>query len=112
MRIMVTLIVIFACFGSANAQVIQGNDLVGWMKEFDKAESHATDFSWYDTAYFMGFVMGVYDSHEDEFGGNDAVNVSKIANSVAVYLKEHPEEWDQPAYVLVIKALKRAFPKN
>jgi hypothetical protein len=82
------------------------------MEEFDKADSHATDFSWYETAYFMGFVMGVYDSHENEFRVNEPVNVRKVTIIVSKYLKEHPEEWNQPAYVLVLNALRSAFPRK
>ena len=111
-HIILAVILIFFCYSSATAHVIEGSDLVGWMQEFDKAESHASDFSWYETAYFMGFVMGVYDSHEDEFSGDDAVNVSRITKIVAKYLKEHPEEWNQPAYLLVLRALATAFPKK
>jgi hypothetical protein len=60
-----------------------GNQLVSRMQEYEKNDKEEGSSSYFNSGLFVGFD-----------------------------LKEHPERWSEPASLLVIDALEKAFPKK
>jgi len=61
----------------------------------------------------MGYVKGVVDSFNDiAFKIPSGVTTGQLCSVVGKYIDDHPSEWNQEAADLVIKALKKAFPKK
>jgi hypothetical protein len=88
------------------ANFTSGNELHEWLSQSqDKNESR------YHTGLFRGYVSGVVDTGNDVlFCTPDGVTRGQYTAVVAKYIKEHPEQWNQPASELVISAMKQAFP--
>jgi hypothetical protein len=98
----------------ASATFLSGNDLVKAMRQFEKAErkdKQTRDDFYVDAERYRSFVVGVSDAlDETSFCLPEGSTVSQICAVVAKYLKAIPEEWNQPAVILVTRALKKAFP--
>ncbi len=91
MRMTVGLIVFVCVFMtaiSAHAYFLSGNDLVGLMREHDKANRGEYRVTW-SAFHYLGYVTGVYDSMEIDL--SDDVTLRQIAEIVAKFLPEHPE---------------------
>jgi len=86
-----------------------GNELVSNLYEHEKAERRET-FNGVGDGLFMGFVIGVTDTLGDTLCISGKVTGRQVYAIAAKYLKEHPEQWSQPAYQLVTSALRSAFP--
>lgn len=60
-----------------------------------------------------GYIIGVFDglslNHQVCAVGFGATTMSAVAAS-RKYLADHPDEWNQPAAVLIEKALRATFP--
>ena len=109
----VILIGIFGIVSQARAKFHDGNELMKMFKEFEKAEANTGDKSidWIVDGKYMGYVAGVYDSHESELCLPEGdITVRAICYIVGNYLKAHPEIWGQRAEPIILKALKKAYP--
>jgi hypothetical protein len=96
---------------SGGIYIIRGNLLVEAMREYEKAERKDERTNYADAARYQWFVMGVHDALSGEiFCAPEQVTLAQVAAVVAKYLNAHPEEWNEPAFVLVTRALKQAFP--
>jgi hypothetical protein len=96
---------------SGGIYIVNGNRLVEAMREYEKAERKDERTNYADVARYQWFVMGVHDALSGEiFCSPEQVTLAQVTAVVAKYLNAHPEEWDQPASVLVTKALNRVFP--
>ncbi len=97
----------------STAQFYNGNKLVEFMREHDRFDRGDQNASLLSAARFSGYVIGVYDATEGiVFATQSNVTVGQINAVVGKYLKENPEKWNQPAHLLVIEALQKAFPKK
>jgi hypothetical protein len=97
----------------AYASFIDGNGLVRLMREFENAERpNPTKTTIADAADFMGFVAGVHDVIEASgiVCSSDRATRGQIAAVVVKYLNDNPEKWSMPGHLLVIDALRKAFP--
>ena len=90
---------------------ISGSKLLEGMKESENMEQRkpAVDFT---AGWYIGFVSGVTETGNiyQSFCLGENVSVAQSVAVVEKYLKEFPEKWNQPAHILVIDALKKAFP--
>ena len=91
-----------------------GNGLVEWMREYEKAMGGATDreAKFQIAGNFEGYVWGVYETSciSIKYNGLKAgTTLSQLCAVVIKYLKEHPERWHEPARSLVCNALMKAF---
>jgi hypothetical protein len=95
----------------ADAVFYSGNDLVRWMREFDKSHIADSQASYADVHYYMAYVTAVHDMYD--FGGiispSGHVTVGQVSEVVGSYLKANPIEWDSPAAILVRDGLVAAF---
>jgi hypothetical protein len=89
-----------------------GNDLVEKMREWEKANNNIPDVSWERSGIFVGFIVGVWDSTDDDYNPPGRVSVGQLCSIVAKYLKDNPEKWNLPASFLVRDAFQKAFPKK
>lgn len=123
----ITLIVlaIFMVF-SAYAGFRTGNDLMEEWKAYQKIDQgkvRAVDN--FDSGRFMGYVTGVLDLYEgvdlilyikklgsSTFEVPNGVPLGQICRIVGKYLNDHPERLHESGAVLILSALKEAFPKN
>ena len=109
----ISLVVVFflSASGYAGAVFWDGNELVKNLREgYERAERSAPNTNWLADGLYSGFVVGVYDANSETFCGSAGVSVRQISTIVANYLNAHPEQWSQPAHVLVMRALAAAFP--
>ncbi len=105
--ILVTLFIV----PSAYAFFCRGSDLVKYMKECEK-RNYSTEYSVFECGLYMGFNVGVYDATDHIYRGEENITRGQINKIVMIYLKAHPERWNEPAVDLVMDALKEAFPLN
>lgn len=85
-----------------------GNDLV----ELIKADAGP---SWVDYAKaekYIAYIIGVYDATSHEYNAPSSLTKGQVMAVVTSYLMNHSEQWGYPASLLVIRALKEAFPKD
>jgi hypothetical protein len=109
----IVLISVFFPLGHAHADYfVVGNDLVEYMREYEKIERGDTSAMLSLASRYTGYVTGVYDATRFQYSYPPNVTRGQLCAIVAKYLKEHPERWNQPASDLVIEALKQAFPKE
>jgi hypothetical protein len=104
------LIGVFAGSAYGGIYFMTGNDLAKRMRAYD-AQRFQTVEEKLRAAFYFGFVIGVFDSNSMNFNANIKIKPHQIGVIVSKYLKEHPERWHEPAYLIVIDALKQAFPK-
>jgi len=65
-----------------------------------------------DWSLYHGYVAGVISSDIEKFLPPPTTNDTPFLAVVGNYLDDHPEQWNQPAAILVIEALQQAFPKS
>jgi hypothetical protein len=107
MRVLIIVLCGVLVLGApAAAQYMSGNDLVRLMKELEREQTE----NWFDAGVFSGFVIGVYDANQLAISRDGRISMIQVCSIVAEYLKQHPEYWHKPGYVLVIQALQDAFP--
>ena len=87
----------------------KGKELVEWMRAFEKVQDDPTTSSDNQAAagVYAGFVMGVVDT--TEVLNIPITTTGDIFAIVTRYLNDHPQEWNEPASKLVIKALTEAY---
>ena len=86
-----------------------GNKLVPLLREFEKAERHDPATNYQSSGKYVGFVLGVHDSVAATLCIPSNVNARQVTSIVARYFNENPSEWSDPASLLVLKALQKAF---
>ena len=109
MKIFVFAVLILLCVPIFDAWGYAGNDLIIDLREYEKAERDDPKTIHTSVGIYIGFVKGVYESNTKIICA-EGIKLKQMNAIVAKYLNEHPEEWNQPAYLLVIKALNKAFP--
>jgi hypothetical protein len=90
-----------------------GNELVEAMRGSDRVNANASGIDYTDyvlSGEFRAYIHGVCDATRYTYNIPDSVTLGQLVAVVSKYLKNHPEEWNDPAVVLVIKALKETFP--
>lgn len=95
-----------------SAQIIDGNKLVADLREFEKAEKKDPTANYQQVYFFIGYVTGVYDASDDFYFYPAKPTTDQICSIVSKYLKDHPDKLNGPADLLIIEALRRAFPKK
>jgi hypothetical protein len=91
---------------------ITGNELVGWMKGYDiqkRGDCREVECRAYATS-FLVYVVGVFDASFFDQPMPGGVTRDKLAEVVSKYLKENPKKLGNPAFLLVIRAVEKAFP--
>lgn len=90
--------------------VFDGNKLVSLMNESEKSDRDDPTTNYVDEGVYIGYVMGVYHSHRTEVCPVKA-QTSQLLAVVTNYLKAaNPAELNNPPEIIVLTALKRAFP--
>lgn len=102
----------FYSMDAGAAPFTSGTELVDHMKENDKAVAGKKEVDWLKTGLYLGFIGGVYDACDGAFfcAGPSDPTQGEIVSAVSKYLKDHPERWNEPAVVLIVDALKAAYP--
>jgi hypothetical protein len=114
-RFLILLVLASPAFGQAAAPS-DGNHLIEEcataIRMMDSDNVRATSTESRDGAYCMGLVQGVGDAlnEEDRIAPPHAASVGQLVRVVDRYLHDHPEELAERNTLLVIKALKKAFP--
>jgi len=98
--------------GNLFAQIIDGNKLVADMREFEKAESKDSTANYQQAYFFIGYVTGVYDSSDDVYFYPAKPTIAQICSIVSKYLKDNPDKLSRSADLIIIDALRQAFPKK
>lgn len=95
-----------ACAGlPAIAGWVDGSSLVAAMEGRDR------DDSGYRSGYFDGYVKGVADATVDRLWCPDPqVKGGQLPEIVANHLRANPSTWHLPGDVLVVNALRAAYP--
>ena len=94
----------------AGAMYYDGNQLVALTREYEKCDREPKGCDFIRVGVFTGFVTGVSDSRESDYCPAAHIPVHQVCTIVVKYLSDHAEEWNMPAHVLVMRALKQAFP--
>ena len=119
MRIPKTFSILFACsifilsVTQANAKFVSAKILADLAREYDKFEAKNDDASINKIKLqnYYGYIAGVYDATESMFDSPENITLRQVSAIVAKYVKAHRERWtDDSAAIIVIDALKEAFP--
>jgi len=111
--LVIILALLVLCISSDSSAFFEdGNNLVRRLREFEKARAGDPNANYDDATYYMGFVIGVHDATAYNYNTPSQITVGQIWAVVAKYLKDNPEKWSQPASLLVMEALRKAFPKR
>lgn len=104
----------FGVIGQAQAVFYDGNKLMEDYKEYKKASTSSENQSivWVSDGLFMGYVQGVSDALDSKicWPAGEEVKLKAVCAIVGNYLEAHPEEWGKSGDVIVLKALKKAYP--
>ena len=95
-----------------SAQIIDGNKLVADMHEFEKAERHDPAANYQQAYFFVGYVTGVYDASDDVYFYPAKPTIAQVCSIISKYLKDNPDKLSGPADLIIIDALRKAFPKK
>ncbi len=87
-----------------------GGDLISPMEEVEKADANASEVDWVKVQEYYAYLYGVCDATEFLYNLPASVNIRQIGAVVSKYFKNHRKEWSKPAALLVVRALKEAFP--
>jgi hypothetical protein len=88
-----------------------GIQLAEWMREYEKFDRGDLDADHVLVRSYMAFVAGVHDTGDEiVFCTPKRASVGQVCSVVSKYLKENPQQWNEPANILVLKALTNAFP--
>jgi len=99
--LLMTVLVLFYSVSVAYADYFDGNMLIKLMDSTRDV----------DITMSRGYVAGIQDSFNGgEFLVPPKVKMSQASAVVHKYLKAHPEKWHEAAWVLVVEALKDAYP--
>jgi hypothetical protein len=99
----------------AQGLFLEGNELAKFMRDWDKYQNGNDQFGMFATGTFGGYVLAVSDTAEHLlkfFVTPEGATRRQLCAVVSKFLKEHPERWSEPAFLLVINALQEAFPKK
>ena len=91
---------------------VTGNELAGWMRGYDiqkRGDCREVACRGHATAFLM-YVVGVYDASFVDYPLPAGVTRDQLAEVVSKYLKENPKKLGNPAFLLVIRAVEKAFP--
>lgn len=117
-KVFASLLIVFSLCNSAYCWVT-GNDLVNFWKDYQ------TQSGTYTTGMYMGYIAGCLDSNnminyamrEWKLGaGNLGIELpanatlGQLCSVVGKWLDNNPEKWNLEANLLIIMALREAFP--
>ncbi len=85
-----------------------GNDLV----ELIKVDAGPSGAAYAKAEKYIAYIIGVYDATSYAYNTPLSLTKGQVMAVVTNYLMHHSEQWGDPASLLVIRALKEAFPKN
>ncbi len=111
------IIIVFAALltaaSSSEAGFVNGQDLVNGWREHQKIMNDSPAVKDYVSAsHFMGYVTGVADALDTiMFDIPVGTKKDQIMAIVGKYLENNPDKWRLNGNVLVVNALKAAFPK-
>ena len=96
----------------ARTVFVTGVELVGWMKGYDiQKRGDCREVECRDhAASFRMYVVGICDASFVDYPMPGGVTRDQLAEVVSKYLKQNPKKWGNPAFLLVIRALEKAFP--
>jgi hypothetical protein len=97
---------------STLAGFIDGNTLIKNMREYDMAERGDRNTNFSAANAYRSYVAGVFDAIVSTLCITKNISLGQTIAIVAKYLKEHPENWGNPAFEQVRSALLHAFPCN
>lgn len=110
--IVTILLLGFLVTPSAYAYFQSVNDLIPLMHEYVKAATNQYGADYGNARAFRAYVQGVYDATESDYETPEVFATRQLLAVVVKYIKENPKEWNQPAGIVVRKALRQAFPKK
>lgn len=83
---------------------------------YSGATAYVENKSSFKADYYMGYVAATMDAIGDSgvnylnIPGN--VSLDQACHIVKKYLDDHPDEWNQPATVIIFKSMVKAFPES
>ena len=107
---MLLTVLLSPSFGTESYQYFwTGNDLVKYMREYEKVVNSDPDENLYEASMFHGYILGVWDVTNSSYNKPKGTNSKQVCAIVAKFLKEHPEKWHLSASDLIIMAFVKAF---
>ena len=115
MRVSALLCGLALCLATTTARAgfnIDGNKLQRYLAAYDRLEANQGTFNdTGDSAMAIGYIAGVSDAFQGALlCPPPTVDITQEIAIVEKYLREHPEERDQRAILIISKALVSAFP--
>ena len=101
------------CLDSHAGGIYEGTDLHNEIQAYDRIEhGQREEGDYQQSAHALGYVQALSDIIVVQGGACPATSY-RTAQTMAVvskFLFDHPDQWNQPAYLLVGEALHDAFP--
>lgn len=80
------------------------------MRERDTALGGGSGADQVKIREYSAYILGVCDATDILYNLPAQATKGQVISVVSNYLKNHPEQWGESAVVLVVRALKEAFP--
>lgn len=114
MRLTIYVCGFLLCVGAttASGSFVSGNQLQQRLAAYDREQANSADSDdLFPAALALGYVTGVVDTTSGiVVCASPKLTANQAMAIVSRRLRAHPEEWDRPAYSIVISALSDAFP--
>ena len=95
---------------AVKAAFLDGHALKALADASDRSDTDAAERrDFYQGAKLSGYVTGVADA-QDWACYPERVNTGQLIDTVKTYLRNHPEQWDGAADMIVRRAIIQAFP--
>lgn len=96
---------------NAHAGFTSGNDLVKFLQEYENRNLIDRPINLIEIGHLVGYVAGVSDTaNRALFCLPQSTNIVQVIAVVSQFLKSNPARWAEPANVLVVEGLVKAFP--
>ena len=98
---------------TARADFVDGNKLQQYLAAYDRAlAGRGTGQDYDEASYAQGYVSGVIDANiaGTSFCASPTVSLAQAVAVIERRLREHPEDWNNAASDIVVKAMSTSFP--
>ena len=107
----ITAVCLLCIAMNAQAGSLDGNKLVKGMRDYESFERDGSQVATSKATHFLGYVSGVADAVNGVlYCPPQNANLGQAASIVVQFMSANPARWSESAAVLVVDALKKAFP--
>lgn len=112
--VLVTLALNAATIPIALGQFYSGHNIIDGARETARHNQGGQVTDYWSEGKFTGYVVAVFDiaTFEGAICPGSRVSVGQVASLAAANIVDNPQNWDRPAFYVVLELLEHHFPCN